>query len=57
MVNKKNRPVKTYPIIGVCGLDCGLCPSDAAFGKTKAKILKNILNEIALKEGIELVKK
>jgi len=21
-----NRPTKTYPIIGACGLDCGLCP-------------------------------
>ena len=26
MVNKMNEPVKTYPAIGVCGLDCGLCP-------------------------------
>jgi hypothetical protein len=26
MVNRINRPVKTYPTIGVCGLDCGLCP-------------------------------
>jgi hypothetical protein len=22
----KDRPVKKYPTIGVCGLDCGLCP-------------------------------
>ena len=21
-----NKPTKTYPIIGACGLDCGLCP-------------------------------
>ena len=21
-----NRPIKTYPTIGACGLDCGLCP-------------------------------
>ena len=22
-----NHPLKKYPIIGACGLDCGLCPS------------------------------
>ena len=25
-VRKMNEPVKIYPTIGVCGLDCGLCP-------------------------------
>ncbi len=24
---QNNHPVKKYPIIGACGLDCGLCPS------------------------------
>lgn len=24
-MNNKNRPVKKYPIIGACGLECGLC--------------------------------
>jgi hypothetical protein len=27
MEKKINHPVKKYPIIGACGLDCGLCPS------------------------------
>ena len=35
MVNKMNRPVKTYPTIGVCGLDCGLCPRYYAVGPSK----------------------
>lgn len=26
IVNKMNECVKIYPTIGVCGLDCGLCP-------------------------------
>jgi hypothetical protein len=26
MVNKMNISEKTYPTIGCCGLDCGLCP-------------------------------
>jgi hypothetical protein len=26
MVNKMNEHVKTYPTVGVCGLDYGLCP-------------------------------
>ncbi len=26
MMNKMDKPAKTYPTIGVCGLDCGLCP-------------------------------
>jgi Protein of unknown function (DUF3795) len=26
MADKMNEPVKIYPAIGVCGLDCGLCP-------------------------------
>jgi hypothetical protein len=25
-VNEMNQHAKTYPTIGVCGLDCGLCP-------------------------------
>jgi len=41
-----NRPVKTYPTIGACGLDCGLCP----------RYYKEILDEIAAKEGVESVK-
>jgi len=24
-MNTKNRPVKEYPIVGACGLECGLC--------------------------------
>lgn len=24
--NQMNRPEKIYPVIGCCGLDCGLCP-------------------------------
>jgi hypothetical protein len=23
----KKYPIKKYPTIGVCGLDCGLCPN------------------------------
>lgn len=26
MLNKMNKLIKTYPTIGTCGLDCGLCP-------------------------------
>jgi hypothetical protein len=25
-LNSSKRPIKQYPTIGVCGLDCGLCP-------------------------------
>jgi len=35
MVNKMNRPVKTYPTIGVCGLDCGLCPRYYTVGPSR----------------------
>ena len=28
-------PVKKYPIVGVCGLDCGLCPRYHTDGKSK----------------------
>lgn len=30
-----NRPVKTYPTIGVCGLDCGLCPRYYTVGPSR----------------------
>jgi hypothetical protein len=33
MINK--YPVKKYPMVGVCGLDCGLCPRYHSDGKTK----------------------
>jgi len=35
MVTKMNRPVKTYPTIGVCGLDCGLCPRYYTVGPSR----------------------
>jgi hypothetical protein len=35
MVNRINRPVKTYPTIGVCGLDCGLCPRYYTVGPSR----------------------
>lgn len=35
MVNKMNRPAKTYPTIGVCGLDCGLCPRYYTVGPSR----------------------
>lgn len=35
MVNKMNKPVKTYPTIGVCGLDCGLCPRYYTIGTSR----------------------
>jgi len=35
MVNKMNRPVKTCPTIGVCGLDCGLCPRYYTVGPSR----------------------
>jgi hypothetical protein len=28
-------PVKKYPIVGACGLDCGLCPRSHSDGKSK----------------------
>jgi hypothetical protein len=30
-----NRPVKTHPTIGVCGLDCGLCPRYYTVGPSR----------------------
>ena len=30
-----NKPVKTYPTIGVCGLDCGLCPRYYTVGTSR----------------------
>jgi hypothetical protein len=33
MINK--YPVKKYPMVGVCGLDCGLCPRFHSDGKSK----------------------
>ena len=33
MINK--YPVRKYPIVGVCGLDCGLCPRLHSDGKSK----------------------
>lgn len=35
MVNRMNKPVKTYPTIGVCGLDCGLCPRYYTVGPSR----------------------
>ena len=35
MVNKMSNPVKTYPTIGVCGLDCGLCPRYYTIGTSR----------------------
>ncbi|MFX1325026.1 MAG: DUF3795 domain-containing protein [Promethearchaeota archaeon] len=31
----KNIPMKTYPTIGCCGLDCGLCPTYYTKGPSK----------------------
>jgi hypothetical protein len=57
MTNKATKPVKIYPTIGACGLDCGLCTRYYTVGPsrcpgccgpdsfTKVKILK---------EGIKL---
>ena len=36
MANKVNRPIKIYPTIGACGLDCGLYAPDTT-GIYKAK--------------------
>jgi hypothetical protein len=33
--DSRQRPVKKYPIIGVCGLDCGLCPRYYTVGSSK----------------------
>jgi hypothetical protein len=30
-----NHPVKKYPVIGACGLDCGLCPAFYRDGKSR----------------------
>jgi hypothetical protein len=35
MVNKMNEHVKLYPTIGVCGLDCGLCPRYYTVGPSR----------------------
>ena len=35
MVNKMNEHVKIYPTIGVCGLDCGLCPRYYTVGPSR----------------------
>jgi len=35
MVNKMNEHVKNYPTIGVCGLDCGLCPRYYTVGSSR----------------------
>ncbi|MHC1605161.1 MAG: DUF3795 domain-containing protein [Candidatus Methanofastidiosia archaeon] len=29
------HPIKTYPMVGVCGLDCGLCPRYYTVGSSK----------------------
>ena len=34
-MNKMNGYVKTYPTIGVCGLDCGLCPRYYTVGTSR----------------------
>jgi hypothetical protein len=34
-VNKANEYVKVYPTIGVCGLDCGLCPRHYTVGASR----------------------
>jgi hypothetical protein len=31
----KERPVKTYPTLGCCGLDCGLCPRYYTVGSSR----------------------
>jgi len=35
MVNKMNEHVKIYPTVGVCGLDCGLCPRYYTVGPSR----------------------
>ncbi len=35
MANERNRPIKTYPTIGACGLDCGLCPRYYTVGTSR----------------------
>jgi hypothetical protein len=35
MVNKMNEHAKIYPTIGVCGLDCGLCPRYYTVGASR----------------------
>ena len=35
-INKgSNKPIKAYPTIGVCGLDCGLCPRYYTVGTSR----------------------
>jgi hypothetical protein len=34
-VQQNNHPVKKYPTIGACGLDCGLCPSHHRDGASR----------------------
>ena len=35
MVNRMNEHVRIYPTIGVCGLDCGLCPRYYTVGTSR----------------------
>jgi len=35
MNKRANKPAKTYPTIGVCGLDCGLCPRYYTVGTSR----------------------
>ncbi len=35
MANKMDKPIKTYPTIGACGLDCGLCPRYYTVGTSR----------------------
>ena len=35
MANKMNKYVKSHPTIGVCGLDCGLCPRYYTVGASR----------------------
>ena len=35
MISKMNVPEKTYPTIGCCGLDCGLCPRYYTVGASR----------------------
>ncbi len=34
-MNRRNEHVKMYPTIGVCGLDCGLCPRYYTLGPSR----------------------
>lgn len=33
--NKSKYPIKTYPTLGCCGLDCGLCPRYYTVGSSR----------------------